>query len=75
MQRKILIASVVAPLEAGETIEINIPDQIEVDDPAVVVSRYNQTQVEVLFYERYTVFGVEEDGILEFTPEGTDPDV
>ena len=69
MQHKILIASVLAPLDAGQSIEVDIPDHIEVDTPDVVVSRYNQTTVEVIFYERYSVIDIEEDGILEFTPE------
>ena len=53
MQRKIQIASVLAPLDAGESIEIDVPEMygFENEFPTVVVSRYNQTTVEVIFTE------------------------
>lgn len=71
MQHKIHIASIVVPLEANESIDVEIPESIMVlnDVVDVAVERYNQSQVEVLFYEQYAVISIDEDGILEFTPE------
>ena len=73
MQRKIQIASVLVPLDAGQTIEVDIPEMygFENEFPTVVVSRYNQTTVEVIFTEEYVIIDIEEDGILEFTPDLT----
>ena len=77
MQRKIQIASVLAPLDAGESIEIDVPEMygFENEFPTVVVSRYNQTTVEVIFTEAYVIIAIDE--ILEFTPDGvlTEDDV
>lgn len=60
MQRKLQIASVVVPLEAGQSIDVDFPDGITVEDPGVSVSRYNQLQVEILFYEEYATVSVQE---------------
>ena len=60
MQRKILIASVLVPLEANESATVDFPNETEFQDPVVSVVRYNQGQVEILLVEEFAIMGPED---------------
>ena len=60
MKRKILITSVLVPLEANESTTIDFPNETEFENPVIAVTRYNQGQVEILLVEEYAIIHAEE---------------
>ena len=60
MKRKILITSVLVPLEANESTTIDMPNSDEFENPVIAVTRYNQGQIEILLVEEFAIIHVED---------------
>ena len=76
MKRKILITSVLVPLEANTTATIDFPQETEFETPVVSVTRYNQGQVEILLVEEFAIIHAEDaeafaqaHGLTDIPPE------
>ena len=76
MKRKILITSVLVPLEANESTTIDMPNSDEFENPVIVTTRYNQGQVEILLVEEFAIIHAEDaeafaqaHGLTDIPPE------
>ena len=76
MKRKILITSVLVPLEANESTTIDFPNETEFENPVVAATRYNQGQVEILLVEEFAIIHAEDAeafaqarGLTDIPPE------
>ena len=73
MKRKILVTSVLVPLEANESTTIDMPNADEFENPVIVVTRYNQGQVEILLVEEFAIIHVED--AMRFAVENNRTDI